>query len=294
MLCFAIFFLGLSRMVAKSVFNIINPYIAGFYIFLFAEIFFVSINFNLKKNIKFKLLCKNNIYSIFLFNIISLGAWFDPLYPLKYISSTLASCIITSCTPFLSIIFLKTYSKKTFNLIEWINYGVLFILGFLFLLYVSMVNKNFYLFFWLFFSSLCLSCVGIFAKKMYNFGFSALESLMLRFLLTTIITGLIACCDNNVIIDFKIIIVLICISIIYIIIPSYLIQKSAQYVSSFSISLFFPFIPTTVFILEKISSSNNISLNNDLEILFLMASTCMAFFGAYYCYKKEFIVCNNK
>ena len=128
---------------AKNVFSIINPYIAGFYIFIFAEIFFVSINFNLKKNIKFKLLCKNNIYSIFLFNIISLGAWFGPLYPLRYISSTLASCIITSCTPFLSIIFLKTYNKKSFNLIEWINYGVLFILLAIFFIIVCVLYRYF-------------------------------------------------------------------------------------------------------------------------------------------------------
>ena len=288
MLTLGIFFLSLSRIITKGIFSTLHPCVVGFFIFTFAQIVFIIPNIKTLKQVKFFLLIKDSIWYVILFNIVSIGSWFGPLYPIKYISPTLTSCIITSATPFLSMVCNYVIRNKSFQTIEWINVTILFVISLSISTYISLYQEQgIYLFFWLIFSSISLAGISILVKKMYNLGFTMSESLVLRFILTVIITGIIYNYNySNININIQDFISLVFIAVIYIILPTYLIQLSAKFVSSISIALFFSFIPIMVFILEKTFLSVEISISN-LEFTFIIISTTMTFIGAYYRYRKE-------
>jgi drug/metabolite transporter (DMT)-like permease len=236
----------------------VDPILLCFGVFLVSTLFFGIINF--KKTTQIKGKYKNNLKNIMLVNITTLGCWFLTLYPLKYIEPSIVNSVILTALPIATLIIGHVLStNKNITNTDYIVSTLLFF-GIFFLALVCFSQKSAMKNISLHNALIAfISCIGgglslainnIYTKKLSNKGFSPFDILTVRFILITIIAGILSYSMIDKLHNLKLIIDIFIIAGSLIIIPQIVFQYSLRDLEPITISIVAPLMPILVFFSE--------------------------------------------
>lgn len=236
----------------------VNPTLLCFGVFLVTTLFFGLTNF--KKAIQIKRKYKDNLKNIMLVNITTFGCWFLTLYPLKYIEPSIVNSVILTALPIATLIIGYVLStNKNVNNIDYIVSALLFF-GIFFLALVCFSQKSAMKNISLHDALIAfMSCVGggiflainnIYTKKLSNNGFSPFDILTVRFVLITIIAGILSYSMIGQLHNIKLLLDILIIAGSLIIVPQIVFQYSLRDLEPITISIVAPLMPILVFFSE--------------------------------------------
>jgi len=255
----------------------IDPILLCFGIFILASSFFLCLNG--KNNKALFLRIPANIGNIVLVNIMTLGCWVFAIFPLKFIEPSIVGSISTSTLPIATII-LGAFLYRSQNIYKS-DYVVstLLVTGILFLFFICITQRSsfhyvepmkvFLGFVFCMTSATFLAATTIFTKKLSNKGFSPIDILSFRFLLTVIFTGIFSYKTLNQLIEPNFLLSIFIVSISLIIIPQIFFQHAIKSLQPITIALVSPLMPVLTFFMQFLNKQLHPSFWSIISIGYL-------------------------
>lgn len=286
-------FSAFARVFTNQQAQYVDYYILCFYTFMIAEAIFLMMGVASLTRICKKCVIRSNLKDVALLNISTFAAWFFLIYPLKYIEPAVVSTITMGVLPISTLLLgLFVYKKKKFTKIDGIICTALFLVSVysafccFFMQYVRLATiKN------IVYSICCCVVVGvattlqnIYAKKLSDKSFKALEILIIRFPLLIFISAIFTVIHNKSIYINSIVLQHIMIlSISLVVIPLYMVQMALRYLDPITISIVSPLMPICVYFFEYFYQGFHPSASS---VLATITTICILLIGLYKQFKR--------
>lgn len=282
-----------SRVFTSDLLQQFDPIAFCFYTFTLGTLVFIALHFNHYTSLLKKI--KSNLKNIFWLNVTTMGSWIFLTYPLKFIEPAIVSTITFGVGPILCLLLAGTFYKRNNN--PFLDYlvalGLLITIGCVMKLTLSgktAVVDNATLLCKIT-ALLCCVIVGMSVvinsfqtKKLILNGLSPLDILVCRFYLLLLVSGLITFHHNHhAIIGFFNKDILFS-SIIFVILPLYLIQIGQRELEPITVSVIMPFMPVLTFLFE-LSDKRLIVVSNTLYAI--LATLFFILLGTFLRYRNE-------
>ncbi len=228
--------LAIATVLTHQILKDINPIVFAFYCFISVIIIDIFIKFIFLPNKNDFIYKKDNLKHIFLLNLFTAIDWVFYIVTLKFLGPSFTNALVFGISPIASLILSQKFDKTHFG------YSLL-ILIILILMAIHHINyhTNHIKFllgvFFALISGLAIGCTAISIKALSNQCVDIINVITTRYiiaLITSLSIALISHTDLtiNVINLFKI----FTISVLFILLPSFFVQKGAKYISAFNLS----------------------------------------------------------
>ena len=249
-----------SRVLTGKTEQQLNPVFLCFYITLLANILFIVCCVG-----KFEQLFSKsveNFKTVLGINIATFGCWFFLFFPFKFLEPAIVSTLTLCVTPFATLMIEKYIHKKNSRYHDY-TIAVLLLLMACYLVIIGFLGKtavqpisgfdNILSIISCIIVSFSLAISNILAKKLSNDGFTPIETLTIRFILLSLLSGVIVLFSGeNIILHLsaETSTSIITISLGMLVIPQIFYQNAIRELQPISISFFLPLMPVMVFFME--------------------------------------------
>lgn len=276
------FFLALSTVITHIFTRESNPVLIVFYSFsiAFLLLFFIRLHHT---KLLLQEVAKN--WSLVLANNLSTSIdWILIFIALKYTSGSLVNCFVFGIAPIATLLLsIKSYTSKRQLIKDALTSSIICLLLFLLSrLYYQQVDYSVKTNLILGIGLCCLSGVatGITAltcKSLFHRGFSNLDIMKTRYILL-IITAyfILIILKIDFTIDLLFLLKMLCLSVIFVLLPAILFQKGIKRISSVSVIIINSFIPAMTYFLQLLDPNYRLDIKELILILLLSMTILIA------------------
>lgn len=241
--------------------SVIDPTLLCFGIFFYASLFFLILNVKNLTLIYQKIVA--HFKTVVKINVATFAIWYLTIYPLKFIEPSIVGAIILATMPIATLIMgaLMNYDKKLNK--QNVIISILLFVGIIFLAIIVLNHKSGIQHFSFLFTLLSLiGCVAagvalainsIYTKRLSKEGFSPFDILTFRFILTVLITGVLAHKSLPEIFHHAIGWHIVILAFMLIIIPQTFFQYALRELEPITTAIIAPLKPVLVFPLELLN-----------------------------------------
>ncbi len=283
-----------SRIYTSDLDQQMSPFVLCLCVFSIAQVVFLLLSAVKIKQLGQKIAA--NKADCLRVNLATFGSWFFLIYPLRYIEPSIVSTISLGFAPIVSLLLVKSIMQKNKLMRSELVISILllvlifYIAGIVFFSETSTFTSNIT---HIAISFACCLIVGfsvgvntVFSKKLSQAGFSALDTLTVRFIVLIAISAVAVLLGhvNLPQFDSSLLVRILMDAFLLVVIPMYLIYTAIHYLEPFSILVVLPLMPVMVFFMEFFNQRMHPSFYLLLGVLLIAA---LVITSSYFRYRQE-------